>query len=206
MKIEVLVACEFSGVVRQAFRKRGINAWSCDLLPAEDGSRYHIQGDVFRELKKITGLRLLIAHPPCTFLCNSGVKHLYRGGKFSGGKNPRRWREMRAGANFFKKLMELPVPMIAVENPIMHRYAKKIIGARQTQIVQPWQFGHGEIKATCWWLKYLPPLKPTRIVSGRIPRVHHASPGDLRWMERSRTLPGLARAMAVQWGALLRPA
>lgn len=204
--MNVLIACEFSGIVRNAFAKRGHNAWSCDMLPSEKPGN-HYQGNVLEmfDLPDYGGyivgdFDLMIAHPPCTFLANSGVKHLYKNGKKENGEYPQRWRDMRKAARFFKQLLRLPVPRICLEKPIMHGYGKKIIGTDETQIIQPWQFGHGEIKATCLWLKDLPELKPSKIVSGRRPRVHHASPGPDRWKERSRTLQGVADAMAEQWG------
>ncbi len=187
--MKVLVACEFSGVVRRAFRALGHDAWSCDLLKAEDNSPYHIQGDAFEASKM--GWDLMIAHPPCTRLANSGVRWL----------NERNlWAEMEEGAVFFQSLLEAPIEKIAVENPIPHRYALEIIGRKYDQIIQPWQFGHGETKATCLWLKGLPPLKPMNIVSGRSARIHMMLPGPDRWKERSRTYQGIADAMAKQWG------
>lgn len=205
MKPRVLVACEFSGVVRDAFAAWGWDAWSCDLLPTERPGN-HIQKDALEAIKKLNPL-LLIAHPPCTYLANSSAKHLYKGMKKENGKNLHRWKGMRDGAAFFKALWEADVPHVAVENPIMLPYAKKIIGCGPTQIVQPWMFGHREVKATCLWLKNLPPLIPTNDVKAEtmaLPyaeraKVHYASPGPDRWKERSRTLTGLAEAMAEQW-------
>lgn len=204
--MRVLVACEFSGVVRRAFRARGHYVYSVDLLPAEDGADEHLrsdplgfhhQGDIleFLDDTKELGWDLMIAHPPCTFLCNSGVRWL-KGDQARVGL-------MVKAAGFFKALLEAPIPMIAVENPVMHKYAVNVIGRRQDQIVQPWQFGHGEVKATGLWLSGLPKLVPTNIVEGRHPRVHRASPGPDRWKERSRTYTGLAEAMADQWGKQL---
>lgn len=203
--MRVLVACEFSGIVRDAFIDRGHDAMSADLLPTERLGP-HYTGDVLHFLEQLgrTGqappFDLLIAHPPCTFLANSGVRWLY-GGKGT-ERDPERWALMEESAAFFRQLLEAPIPRIAVENPIMHRYGREIIGSGPTQIVQPWQHGHGEVKATCLWLKNLPPLTPTKIVDGRTPRVHHAPPGPDRWKERSRTLQGIADAMADQWGSL----
>lgn len=194
----MLVGCEFSGIVREAFRARGHDAVSCDLLPAEDGSRHHFQSDIFNLMRGNPYWDLLIFHWPCTRLCNSGVRWLY-GGKGS-VRDEARWANMKDDAHKFRDLLTSDIPKIAGENPIMHRYAQSIIGEKYSQIIQPWQFGHGEIKATCLWLKNLPPLVPTNIVEGRTPRVHHASPGPERWKERSRTLPGIAKAMAEQWG------
>ncbi len=185
--MKVLVACEFSGVVREAFRARGHNAWSCDLLPAEDGSPYHIKLDALLPAKN--GFwDLMIAHPPCTHLAVSGARWFKD-----------KQREQSLALDFVRRLLAAPVPRIALENPI------SIISSqirKPDQILQPWQFGHGEVKATCLWLKNLPKLVPTNIVEGRKPRVHFASPGPDRWKERSRTLTGIADAMARQWGDL----
>lgn len=189
--MRVLVACEFSGVVREAFRARGHDAWSCDLLPAEDGSKYHLVRSVFDCLYPVDPWDLMIQHWPCTLLCNSGVRWL--------STVDGRFNAMRESAMNFRRLMDCCISRVAGENPIPHGYAKAIMGD-YTQIIQPWQFGHGETKATCLWLKNLPLLKPTNIVHGREPRVHHASPGPDRWKERSRTLSGIAQAMAEQWG------
>lgn len=196
--MKVLIACEFSGTVRDAFAARGHDAWSCDLLPSEKPGQ-HIQCDHDLHLLDIIdqGWDLLIFHYPCTYLANSGVRWLY-GGK-GAALDPERFNLMLRDALYFKTLLECPVNRICGENPIQHGHAQRIIRARPTQIIQPWQFGHGETKATCLWLKNLPPLSPTHIVSERKPRVHFASPGPDRWKERSRTLPGIAKAMADQW-------
>lgn len=196
--MKVLIACEFSGVVREAFRRRGHDAWSCDLLPAEDHGM-HLMADAVRIANEKTW-DLMIAHPPCTYLENSGVRWLY-GGKGT-VRDPARWQDMKMAALFFRALLRAPVAKIAIENPIMHKYGLEIIGSGYNQIIQPYEFGHGETKATCLWLKGLPELKPTKIVDGRQPRVHFASPGPDRWKERSRTLTGIAEAMAQQWGGL----
>jgi hypothetical protein len=195
--VRVLVACEFSGIVRDAFLDAGHDAVSCDLLPTERPGP-HYQGDVRDLLGR--GWGLLIAHPPCTYLANSGVRWLY-GGK-GNVRDEARWAAMCEAAIFIRELLYSEVPRVVVENPIMHRYGQAIVGRGPDQIVQPWWFGHGETKATCLWLRNLPPLVPTNIVPEREPRVHYASPGPDRWKERSRTLPGLARAMTQQWGAL----
>lgn len=203
--MRVLIACEFSGVVRRAFQERGHNAWSCDFLPSEDNSEYHLTGNVL--CLKQGGFNLLesrwdllIAHPPCTLLCNSGVRWLAPGGKLNIGRH----RDMQAACDLFAALYHAPIPRVCIENPIMHKYARDYLQSAWkvptfTQSIQPWQFGHGEVKRTCLWLRGLPALKPTNIVPGREPRVHHASPGPDRWKERSRTLPGIARAMAEQF-------
>ena len=195
--MKVLVACEFSGRVRDAFLKLGFNAVSCDLLPTESRGP-HYQGDICDILDE--GWDLMIAHPPCTYLANSGVSWLYR--------QKGRWEKMRHGAAFFKMLLDADIPHIAIENPIMHKYAVEIIGRRQDQLVQPYMFGHPERKATCFWLKNLPPLKETNNVKNemnKLPkreaqRIHYASPGPERWKIRSRTFQGIADAMASQWG------
>lgn len=196
--MRILIACEYSGRVREAFRKLGHDAWSCDLLPSDDDSPYHIQGDVVEQLDK--GWDMMIAHPPCTYLANSGVSWLY--------KDVNRWGEMREGAAFFKTLLDAPIPLIAVENPIMHKYAVEIIGRRQDQVIQPYMFGHLERKATCLWLKGLKPLEPTDNVKeemDKLPknvqqRLHYLPPSKDRWKIRSTTYQGIADAMAEQWG------
>lgn len=198
--MNVLIACEFSGRVRDAFTAAGHYAMSADLLPSETPGP-HYRGDV----RDVVGQRfdgagwdLLIAHPPCTFLANSGVRWLYGGKGLV--KDHVRWNQMLDAAMFFSTLLNLPIPRVAVENPIMHRHGQHVIGRGPDQIVQPWQFGTGETKATGLWLRGLPKLVPTDVVAGREPRVHYASPGPDRWKERSRTLPGIAAAMAAQWG------
>ena len=165
--LRVLVACEFSGVVRDAFLRLGHDAVSCDLLPTESEGP-HIQDDVLNHLSE--GWDLLIAHPPCTYLCNSGVRHLYIGGKKVNGRDEKRWYQMSRATEFFLALWSAPIDKICIENPIMHGHAKRLIGVNQSQIIQPWQFGHGEIKATCLWLKNLPLLLPTSRVDGRVGR------------------------------------
>jgi site-specific DNA-cytosine methylase len=183
--MRVLVACEFSGIVRDAFTARGHEAYSCDLIPSEREGP-HLEGDVFEYLRLKNFWDLLIAFPPCTHLAVSGARW------FKDKEN-----EQAHALHFVKGLMQADVPRIALENPI------SIISSRirkPDQIIQPWMFGHGETKATCLWLKNLPKLEPTNIVEGRTPRVHYASPGPDRWKERSRTLQGIADAMAAQWG------
>lgn len=182
--MRVLVACEFSGVVREAFRRKGHDAWSCDLLPAEDGSEFHIQGDCLEVLKD--NWDMMIAHPPCTHLAVSGARW------FKDKQN-----EQAEALDFVKLLLNAPIEKIALENPISI-ISSKI--RKPDQIIQPWQFGHGETKATCLWLKNLPKLKPTKIVDGRIARVHNLPPSPDRWKLRSITYQGIADAMAEQWG------
>ena len=195
----VLIGCEFSGVVRRAFAARGLDAWSCDLLPAEDRSNKHIVGDVRDVLDDGWDL-LIVAHPPCTRLCNSGVRWLSVPPRGRTHEDMR--RELEEGAALFSDCWNAPVPRICVENPVMHRHAKALIRnyTPPAQSVQPWQFGHGETKRTCLWLRNLPPLVPTEIVEGREARVHRMPPGPHRWRERSRFFAGIADAMAAQWG------
>lgn len=248
--MRLLVACEFSGVVRDAFTARGHFARSVDLLPTEshaqpvmfrgdfgcfehsefdpscdaceydepwchrhgayayecpclgpteDEAEYaesceqgarHLSGDLF-SVEDIESYDTVIAHPSCTRLTNSGVRWL----------NERNlWAEMYEAADFFRRILDLPVKRIAVENPIPHRYALERIGRKYDQIIQPWMFGHGETKATCLWLKGLPKLVPTNVVSGRYPRIHKLPPSADRWKLRSITYRGIADAMAEQWG------
>lgn len=198
----VLIACEFSGVVRRAFAARGHDAWSCDLLPAEDGSNKHLVGDARSYLGMGWDL-LAVFHPPCTRLCNSGVRWLSNP---PAGKTADQIRaELVEAADLFSAFWNAPIPRIAVENPVMHKHAKALIREYRppAQTIQPWMFGHGETKATCLWLRALPPLLPTKIVSGREQRVFRMPPGPNRWKERSRTFSGIAEAMADQWGGLL---
>lgn len=197
--MKVLIACEFSGIVRDAFLERGHDAWSCDLLPAESNSNRHITGDV-RDVLNDGWDFLMVAHPPCTRLCNSGVRWLSVPPR--GKTLEQMWRELDEGAALFSDLWNADIPRIAVENPVMHKHAKARIRNYQefSQSVQPWQFGHGEVKRTCLWLKGLKPLTPTDVVEGREARVHRMPPGEHRWRERSRFFPGIAKAMAQQWG------
>ena len=201
--MRVLIACEFSGVVRRAFAARGHDAWSCDLLPAEDRSNRHIVGDA-REILNDGWDLLAVFHPPCTRLCNSGVRWL---SKPPPGKTLDQMQaDLREGAALFSSFWNAPIDRIAVENPIMHKHAKALIEnyAEPAQTIQPWMFGHGETKGTCLWLRGLPKLTPTQIVEGRTARVHRMPPGPDRWKERSRTFSGVAEAMADQWtGAIL---
>lgn len=182
--MRVLVACEFSGAVRDAFRNRWHDAWSCDLLPSENFSMFHYETDVRNVLNERWDL--MIAHPPCTHLAVSGARW---------------WKdkkeEQAEALEFVRTLMNAPIPRICIENPIS--IISRVI-RKPDQIIQPWQFGHGETKATCLWLKNLPKLTPTNIVEGREARVHRMPPGKDRWKERSRTYKGIAEAMAEQWG------
>jgi len=192
--VRVLIACEFSGIVRRAFAARGHEAWSCDLLPSDDRTDFHIVGDA-RDILNDGWDLLMVAHPPCTRLCNSGVRWL---------AERNLWPELKDAADLFSAFWNAPIERICVENPVMHKHAKALIHnyLAPAQSVQPWQFGHGETKRTCLWLKNLPKLTPTNIVDGREARVHRMSPGLNRWRERSRFFPGIADAMADQWGGL----
>lgn len=181
--------------------KLGHEVISCDLLPAEDGAENHIQGDVL-EVLAAHQFDLMIAHPPCTYLTNSGVTWLHR--------DAGRWERMRQGAEFFRNLLNADVPKIAIENPIMHKYAVEIIGRRQDQVIQPYMFGHKEKKATCFWLKGLVPLVPVTdlkaetmaLPKNQAQRLHYLPPSPDRWKERSRTFEGVAAAMAKQWAGV----
>lgn len=198
--MKMLVACEFSGTVRRAFRDAGHDAWSCDLLPAEDGSNQHVIGDA-RDILDWGWDLLIVAHPPCTRLCNSGVRWLH--GPPPGKSTEQIWAELDEAAELFGAFWNAPIERICIENPVMHKHAKaRIKNYRDfAQSIQPWQFGHGETKRTCLWLKNLPPLTATDIVEGREARIHRMPPGPDRWRERSRFFPGVAAAMADQWGS-----
>ena len=192
--LRILVACECSGAVRRAFRSFGHRAWSCDLLPAEDGSEFHFCGDV-QEYLSVTWLEewdLVIAFPPCTDLCVSGARHF--AAKRADGRQ-------QAAIDFFMMFTRLTCPW-AIENPVgvMSTHYRK-----PDQIIQPWQFGHGETKATCLWLNGLPKLVPTNVVEGREARIHRMAPSPTRAADRSRTYPGIAAAMADQWSKALSP-
>jgi hypothetical protein len=181
--MRVLIACEFSGIVRDAFRALGHDAWSCDLLPTEVPGP-HIEGDVLAVLGD--GWDLMVAHPPCTHLAASGARW---------------WAEKRAEQEaaiaFVRRLLDAPIPRVAIENPIGRLSAAL---RPPDQIIQPHHFGHGETKATCLWLRNLPPLFATHLVPGRAARIHRMPAGPNRWRERSRTYPGIAEAFARQWG------
>lgn len=181
--MKILIACEYSGTVREAFSKLGHDAWSCDLLETEIPGN-HLQCDV-REILG-DGWDMMIAHPPCTHLAVSGARW------FKDKKV-----EQAEALEFVRLLLNAPIQRIALENPI------SIISShirKPDQIIQPWQFGHGETKATCLWLQNLPKLQPTNIVEGREQRIWKMPPGENRWKERSRTFEGIAQAMANQWG------
>ena len=184
--MRVLVACEYSGRVRDAFQAMGHDAMSCDLLPTESPGN-HYQGSVFDVIND--GWDLMVCHPPCTDLAVSGARHFAE--KIADGRQGR-------ALLFVQALLNAPIHRICLENPISV-ISSKI--RKPDQIIQPWQFGHGETKATCLWLKNLPPLTPTNVVEGGEPKVHRMPPGPNRWKERSRTYEGIALAMAQQWGA-----
>lgn len=195
--MRILVACEFSGVVRDAFRKRGHDAWSCDIIPTDADPTYHIQGNVLEILDH--GWDMMIAHPPCTYLANSGVQHLH--------KDPARWAKMEAAREFFFKMLNAPIPKICVENPVPHKYAKL---PPYSQIVQPYYFGERVQKKTCLWLKNLPLLQPTNIVDkGEVYIGKDGKSNGSKWYQlppsrdrqkiRSKTFQGIAEAMAEQW-------
>ena len=179
------MACEYSGRVRDAFRALGHDAMSCDLLPTEVPGP-HYEGDVRDVLNYPWDL--MVAHPPCTHLSVSGARH-FPAKQMDGSQ--------QAAVSFFMMLAKSDIPRIAIENPIC---IMSSLWRKPDQIIQPWQFGHGETKATCLWLKGLPALTPTNIVEGREARVHRMAPGPDRWKERSRTFEGVAQAMADQWG------
>lgn len=190
--MKVLVACEYSGKVREAFRKLGHDAWSCDLLPSDDDSPYHIQGDVLDILGD--GWDLMVAHPPCTHLAVSGAAHFHK-----------KLKEQREAIQFVRKLLNAPIDHIALENPVSV-ISSYIRPADQT--IHPWQFGHPEQKSTCLWLKNLPLLYPTKVVREYMltlpvnerERTRYAPPSKDRWKLRSETFQGIADAMASQWG------
>lgn len=199
--LKVLVACEYSATVRDAFRALGHDAWSCDILPTDGDPRWHIEGDALEAVYRGGHWDLMIAHPPCTYMTNAGVTWLH--------KDSTRWEKLDEGAAFFKALWEAPIQRIAIENPVMHKYAKERIGGmQQTQTIQPYQFGHMEQKATCLWLKGLMPLRPTTdlkaetkaLPDNQRQRLHYLPPSADRWKLRSTTFKGIAEAMADQWG------
>lgn len=187
--MRVLVACEYSGRVRDAFRRHGHFAMSCDLLECEADSEFHYQGPVQDIISD--GWDLMVAHPPCTHLAVSGSRHFYR-----------KQREQAEALDFVRFLMNSPIERWCIENPV------SVISSAirpPDQIIQPWEYGHGETKATCLWLKNLPKLRPTKCVEGREARIHMMPPSPDRWKERSRTFTGIAEAMGDQWGNRVLP-
>lgn len=232
--MKVLIGCEQSGIVRDAFLALGHDAWSCDLLPASRPSNRHIIGDV-RDVMQDDWDLLAVMHPPCTRLCNAGVRWLSKPpGQLEAGHYSEEvkaayaamseaerlafmWEELERGAELFSDLWNVPhIPRVAVENPVMHKHAKARIRNFKpaTQSFQPWQFGteeqgpDNEKKRTCLWLRELAPLTPTGTLDGSTARdsVHKAKPGADRWKQRSNFFPGVAAAMAAQWGGELAQA
>jgi len=192
--MRVLVACEESQTVCLAFRSRGHEAYSNDIIECSGGHpEWHLQMDAL-EAVKLMDWDLMIGHPPCTRLCNSGVSWLAKRDL---------WDEMEQAAKFFKKLLDADIPRIAGENPIPHKYALEIIGRKYNQLIQPWMFGHPETKATCLWLKNLPPVMPTDLRFGREQRLHRLPPGPDRAKLRSKTFQGIADAFAEQYGRII---
>lgn len=197
--MKILIACEFSGIVREAFKAKGHDTWSCDLYLDTEISGQHIKGDVFEILND--GWDMMIGFPPCTYIANSGVQHLH--------KEKGRWDKMHKARNFFLTLLNAPINKIAIENPVPHGYAKL---PKYSQIIQPYEYGHFLQKRTCLWLKNLPLLSPEKIVDKGPCYINKngksngslwyqiLTPGKDRWKIRSRTFPGIAKAMANQWG------
>ena len=212
--MRVLIVCERSGAVRRAFAALGHEAWSCDLEPADDATSYHMQMDAIEAAYSHGPWDLLIGHPECTFLTNAGAKHLYDGMNLEGGPSAERWARMGAAAQFFLTLWRAPVKRKALENPIMLGHARRLFGIRRPfQIIQPWQFGDPETKATCLWIDGLMPLRPIYTTwpecrdalglpadAKPYARVHRMAPGPERSRKRSETYPGIAAAFAGQWG------
>jgi len=209
--MKILIGCETSGTVRNAFLELGHDVWSCDILPSEDGSNRHIQGDIRDVLKMEKWDMLAVMHPPCTRLCNSGVRWLSK--PPPGRTLEDMWQELDEGAELFSDCWNADIPQIAIENPVMHKHAKARIRNFEpmSQSVQPWHFAKSEDspdnekKRTCFWLKKLPKLTPTGTLDGSTARdsVHKASPGKDRWKIRSKFFQGMAEAMANQWGGLI---
>lgn len=209
--MRVLVACEYSGTVRDAFIRGGHDAMSCDLLPSESAAGPHYQGDVFDVL--YDGWDLMVGHPPCTYMASAGNRWLYdtrTAGKAGEPMGTARWEAMIDAAVFFRRLLDAPIPRVAIENPKMNRHAIAIIGRGPDQVVQPYQFGEPQMKGVGLWLRGLPPLVGTEDVQAAMMAlpyaeralVHSAPPGPDRAKRRSLFFPGIADAMATQWGAL----
>lgn len=195
--MKIIIGCEESQAVCKAFRELNHEAYSCDLQDCSGGHpEWHIKGDVIEQAYS-GNYDMGIFHPPCTFLANSGVRWLYNKDK---SMNKDRWQELLWARRLFIDLLNSPIPMIAIENPIPHKHATL---PKYSQVIQPWQFGHGETKATCLWLKGLPYLTPTDIVDGREQKIWKLPPTPDRQKLRSKTYPGIAKAMADQWGGLL---
>jgi hypothetical protein len=214
--LKILIGCETSGVMRRAFAARGHDVWSCDLLPADDGSNRHITGDVRDYLKEGWDL-LAVMHPPCTRLCNSGVRWLHT--PPPGRTHAEMWRELDEGAALFAACWQAPAPRVAIENPVMHKHARERLPTDlpKPQIVQPWWFGEQAFKATGFYLRGLPALTATNRLTPpkakddpeahkRWSAIHRAPPGPDRWKFRSRTFDGIAEACADQWGGYVMEA
>ena len=206
MNMRVLIACEYSGRVRDEFRKAGHDAWSCDIIPSESHSDYHIQGDVLKEIQP-GRWDMMIAHPPCTRLANSGVRWLSSPPK--GKTLDEIWSEFEEAVGFYLALRNAPIPKKCIENPVMHRHAREKLGSFERQVVQPWWFGDETFKATGYELHGLPELRPTDMLTPpekgtdkhkEWSWVHRCPPGPDRWKIRSITPIGIAKAMASQWG------
>lgn len=206
--MKVLIGCETSGTVREAFLAQGHDAWSCDILPSDMPTNRHMECDVMEAIKWGSWDMLLVAHPPCTRLCNSGVRWLHKAPP--GRTLDEMWQQLDEGARLFSEIWNCDIDMVAIENPVMHKHAKSRIVNYEpfAQSVQPWQFGDDEAgednvkKRTCLWLRNLPLLRATGSLDGTTarPDIHHASPGPDRWKIRSKFFGGMARAMAEQWG------
>lgn len=193
--MKVLIGFEFSQTICQAFRNKGHEAYSCDLLPTDGNPEWHIQDNVFNIINE--NWNLAVFHPPCTFLCNSGVRWLHT--------EKGRWHKMEEATKLFKQLLDAPIPKIAIENPVMHKYSLELIGHKYDQIIHPWMFSdHTTSKATCLWLKNLPLLRPDKFLpkEQRTYEIHKASPGPNRWKIRSKTFLGVAEAMSNQWSSV----
>ncbi|MEQ8547608.1 MAG: hypothetical protein RIC03_06845 [Cyclobacteriaceae bacterium] len=202
--MKAIVICEESQEVTKALRAKGITAYSCDLQTCSGGHpEWHIQDDAIKVVYS-NQWDLMIAHPPCTFITNAGVRWLFKDGR----RDEDRWNELREGSWFFKTLLNAPIKYKAIENPIPHKYALDIIGRKYDQIIHPYQFGHTETKATCLWIENLPKLMPTNNVKQEMDllpknlknRIHYMSPGPERTKLRSKTYTGIAEAIADQWG------
>ena len=206
---KVFIGGEYSGTVRDAFIRHGHDALSCDFLPTESPGP-HFQGDMFSPEILRQEWDMAILHPTCTYVCNSGVKHLYIDGRKENGRNELRWTLMQSAAHAIRACLMFPAKRRAVENPILHGHAVEVIGRGQDQIVQPHWFGDPFLKATGWWLDGLPPLEKTDYLEPptdpaerrKWAEVHQASPGPDRGKKRSRFYPGMADACAAQWGSL----
>lgn len=199
-KLNILLGCEESQAVCQEFRRLGHEAFSNDVIDCSGGHpEWHLKMDVY-DAVNLYKWDAAIFFTPCTYSCNSGVRWLAKDGRII---NHERYNLMLEYAGMLKNMLSSYIPFVACENPIPHKYALEVIGRKYDQIIQPWQFGHGESKATCLWLKNLPKLKPTEIVEGREQRIWRLPPGEERAKERSKTYPGIARAMAEQWSEYL---